>query len=271
MFLLLDIGGTKTRIAISHNGDELDAIKIIPTAQNFNEAISNIDKYAKELSSNNKITAAAIGTPGPHNQQKTIIVNAPNLQKWHNQPLKKELERILNTTIYIENDADLAGLGEAVLGAGKDYKTIAYLTISTGIGGSRIVNQQIDQGVFSFEPGHQIITHKESNEQLTLENCISGASFKKRYGKPAKEIFDTNIWDETTKLLAIGLHNITVHWSPHCIVIGGSMTKNISFDKLRTDFHKISTILPELPTIKHADLGNKAGLYGALTYLNKHS
>ena len=268
MFLLLDIGGTKTRVAVSHTGDKLDAIKIISTAQNFSEAIINIDKCAKELSSGKKITAAAIGAPGPHNRQKTTITGAPNLIEWHNQPLKKELARAFKTAVYLENDADLAGLGEAVFGAGQGRNIVAYLTISTGFGGTRIINQQLDQGVFSFEPGHQIIAYNNPNEQLTLEDCVSGTSLKKRYGKPAKEITDPAIWDKTAKLLAVGLHNVTVHWSPDCIILGGSLTKSLPFDKLRVHFQQTSVIFPELPVIKRAKLGDKTGLYGALAYLN---
>jgi len=268
MFLLLDIGGTKTRIAISHKGDKINATKIISTAQNFKETITNIYECAKELANGKKITSAVIGAPGPHNRQKTKITGAPNLPEWHNQPLKKELEHILETTVRIENDADLAGLGEAVFGAGQKHNIVAYLTISTGVGGTRIINQQLDQGIYSFEPGHQIITINNPNKQLTLENCVSGAGLEKLYGKPAEEITDPDVWKKTAQLLAIGLHNVTVHWSPHCIILGGSITKSLPFDILQTHFQQISSTFSELPVIKLSDLDDKAGLYGALAYLN---
>ena len=64
---------------------------------------------------------------------------------------------ILLTDGYLANDSDLDGLGEATVGAGKGFNIVAYITVSTGIGGVRIVGGKIDVSTYGFEPGHQII------------------------------------------------------------------------------------------------------------------
>ncbi len=68
--------------------------------------------------------------------------------------LKKDLEKILNCDVILENDALLAGLGESFYGIGQRFNIFGYLTISTGIGGCKFVNKKADENVFGFEPGH---------------------------------------------------------------------------------------------------------------------
>lgn len=266
MFLLIDIGGTNTRLAVSRDGATFDQPRVMPTPPDFNEAMAQIATTARKLSSPTNIKAAAAGVPGPLDQAKTMILNAPNLPGWRHQPLKHKLEQQLDVPVSVENDASLAGLGEATSGAGAIYPIVAYLTISTGVGGARIVNKKIDSNAIGFEPGHQIIM-SEQDKSLTLEDCVSGAGLKNRYGQPAERITDPAVWDEITKLLALGLNNTAVHWSPHCIVLGGSVMKSIPFDKLRNYFRQTTTIFPVLPDLKLSATGDSAGLAGALAYL----
>lgn len=266
MFLLIDIGGTNTRLAVSRDDATFASPTIVPTPPNFDEAMAQIKTLARQLSSHTNIKAAAVGVPGPLDKAKTMILSAPHLPGWHNKPLKHKLEQALDVPVSVENDAGLAGLGEATAGAGQGFDIVAYLTISTGVGGTRIVNKKIDSNAIGFEPGHQIIM-SEQGQALSLEDCVSGTGLKNRYGKPAEQIADPVIWDKVTKLLAYGLNNVTVHWSPHCIVLGGSVMKSISLAKLQNYFQQTTTIFPELPDLKLAALGDSAGLAGALAYL----
>lgn len=266
MFLLIDSGGTNTRLAVSRDGATFDQPHIMPTPPDFDAAISQIATLARKVSSRTNIKAAAIGVPGPLDQAKTMILNAPNLPGWRRQPLKHQLEQKLGVPVSVENDASLAGLGEATVGAGAIYPIVAYLTISTGVGGTRIVNKKIDLNAIGFEPGHQIIT-SEQDKALSLEDCVSGTGLKNRYGKPAEQITDPVIWDKVAQLLAYGLNNVTVHWSPHCIVLGGSVMKSVPFDKLQNYFQQTTTIFPKLPDLKLSALGDSAGLAGALAHL----
>lgn len=269
MHLLFDIGGTKMRIGAAENFKTISRTVILPTPKRFADGMALFEKTTKELVDGKKIEAVAGGIAGPLDKSKTMILNAPNLFGWSKRPLVKELRKILGSPVYLENDAALAGLGEATFGAGVGKNIVAYLTISTGVGGARIVNEKIDQNAFGFEPGHQIIfLNKES---ITLENLVSGTAIEKKYGKKPYEIYDGEIWDNIAKDLAYGLHNVTVLWSPDIIVLGGSMMKKVGIpiDKVQYHLSNILKIFPRTPLIKKSKLGDLAGLYGALAHLKK--
>ena len=256
------------RVAISRDGESFGDPIIVPTATDFNDGVAVLKKIALELSGRELIKIAVGGVPGILNRDRSVLLSAPNLKEWENKPIKSELERVLGATVNLENDASLAALGEAVYGAGKDKRIVAYLTISTGVGGARVVDGKIDVNAFGFEPGRQIIDGGES-----LEYYIAGASLAKRSGEAPKEISDFEVWDETTKRLACGINNMIAFWSPDIIVLGGPIMKHISIDKVRIYLEKMLEGFPYIPDIVLAQLGDINGLYGALVhakYLDKN-
>lgn len=272
-YLLIDIGGTNIRVGISHNGQSIDSHKHFLTPPTFTEGLETIITTANELKNDTSITNIAVAVPGPLNKEKTMVATAPNMPTWNNQPLKQTLFEHLQAPVHIENDAALAGLGEATFGAGKNHPIVAYLTVSTGIGGSRIVNGHIDANSFGFEPGHQIIVL--DGQECTcgskghLEGYASGAGLKKRFGKNAEDISDPAIWDEAAKYLAAGLNNIIAHWSPDIIILGGSVMKTLSLAAVETHLKNLRPVFPTLPTIAVASLGDEVGLWGALAFAQK--
>ncbi len=268
MYLLFDIGGTKTRLAITKNGKKLDQVKIFSTPKNFAEGIDLISKQALVLSQGKKFKAVYGGLAGPLDKTKSKLVNAPNLETWINQPLKNKLQRELKARVFLENDAALAGLGEANYGAGQGYKIIAYLTVSTGVGGARIINKKIDQASLGFEPGHQLINYDGKKNSQTLEENISGSYLEKKYKKSAKKIKNQKIWQNEAKLLAYGLNNLVVLWSPEIIILGGSLMASINLNLIKKYLKRTVNIFPRIPDLKKAKKGDLSGLYGALSLIN---
>ncbi|PIP61027.1 hypothetical protein COW99_06240 [Candidatus Roizmanbacteria bacterium CG22_combo_CG10-13_8_21_14_all_38_20] len=278
MFLLFDIGGTKMRLAVSCDGKSFDEPKIVETPQDFNAGMSLFQKITLELSGGKKINAAAGGIAGPLDREKTKLVNSPNLSGWIDRPLKETLQKILKIPVYLENDAAIVGLGEAMNGAGRGEEIIAYITVSTGIGGARIVDGKIDRNIFGFEPGHQIIDPTGMlcpmcDSAGHLEGHVSGVALEARFNKKAYEITDPQIWEEEAKWLAYGLNNTAVYWSPSVIVLGGSMiikSPGISIERVSHHLKKTLTIFPERPRLVKAELGDIGGLYGALEILKQN-
>jgi len=274
MFALFDIGGTKTRVSISEDGVTLGESKIFDTPENFEVGIKRLKEAIIELAGDRKIEVCAGGIAGPLDEEKGSLIGGPNLNGWIGRPLKKRLQEVLNTRVFIENDSSMVALGEAVHGAGKGYDIVAYITISTGVGGSRIVDGKIDESSIGFEPGHQIIDADKTLcpdcDGNDLESYISGSAIEKRYRKKPYDITDEKFWNEIAKFLAYGLNNVTVHWSPDVIVLGGSMMKVPGIKVSEVDAHlkDILKIFPLPPVIKKAELGAVGGLYGALAYLN---
>lgn len=271
MYLLFDIGGTKMRLAISKDGKTIKKLAVVSTPKNFSSGLKLFKKTALKLSQGKKIKAVAGGIAGVFNFNKTKLFSSSNLRGWLKKPLKKSLEKIFKAPIFLENDAALAGLGEAIKGAGRGKKIVAYLTISTGIGGARIVNGKIDQRAVGFEPGHQII--KAGSKFFDLETQASGSGLKKRYHQSSKKISNPKIWQEVNRYLAYGLHNVAVFWSPEVIVLGGGMVKNPHFKiiGIKKYLKKTLTRFPHLPLIRKAKLKDLSGLYGALYYLKQLS
>lgn len=273
MYLVFDTGGTKMRMAFSPDGKTLEPPKIFPTPREFGEGMQKVAQTVAEVVRGRPLKAMAGGMPGPMNEDNSIVLNAPNMPGWNNQPLKKELERITGAPVYLENDTTMVGLGEVMKGAGRGYDIVSYITVSTGIGGKRFVKGKLEESAFGFEPGHMIIDVDGfvCNCGLAghLEGLASGNGVKRRFGQAPETIKDAAVWQDVTRYLAAGLINVSVMWSPHCIVLGGSVMQRISLENLRAAMEKFGIVFKRLPELKLAQLGDLGGLEGALTFLHQ--
>ncbi len=254
MNLLFDIGATKIRAAYSVDGETFEKPEVIKTPINYEELKNAFTELIKNRAKGREIKSIVGG----------MSRSIPN---WTPEKLKEDLDKIFGVDIFVENDAAIVGLGEANWGAGRGFDIVAYITVSTGVGGAKIVDGQIDKRAIGFEPGKQIV---DIDSKKTLEDMISGKALTRKTGKKPKEITDQTVWNKYAEILAVGLNNIIVEWSPDCVVLGGSMiTGNpaIPLDKTEEYLKEILKIFPKLPTIKKAELGDFGGLYGALAYL----
>jgi glucokinase len=105
------------------------------------------------------IAGIGVGAPGPLDNRTGIVFAPPNLPGWDRVPLRDIFQEHFKIPIFVENDANAAGLGEYMFGAGRGCKDMVYLTVSTGIGGGVIINGQIMEGASSTaaEIGHMTI------------------------------------------------------------------------------------------------------------------
>jgi glucokinase len=263
MFLLFDIGGTKSRFAVSDDSLSFDEPIIIDTPANYTQGILAFDDCVQKVTRGRKIDKAIGGFPGTLTDQK--VFKSPNLPDYEGKLLGYELERIFGVRPIIENDADLATLGEAVYGAGKEFDIVAYITVSTGIGGGLVIDKKIQKKKYGFEPGHQIVNYKTKE---VLHDLISGTALSKKYHKPAKEIKEPEVYEWISEVLGVALTNTVVHWSPDVLVMGGSITKDIDIAEVEEQIKKNLHIFPEIPVIKRAELGAYNGIWGALALVN---
>ncbi len=266
MYCVLDIGGTNLRVGVSRDGAALQAIKIAPTPKRFTDGVALIQTFARQLTRDKKIKAVVAGMPGQIDQRSHRHSGAGNLPDWSGKPIAKTLSRLLHAPVLLENDALLAALGEAHRGAGRGYPIVGYLTVSTGLGGAKIVDGKPDANAFGFEPGAHII---ESKKLQTLESLVSGAAVLRRHKKSAASLSGAAAWNELTRCLAMGIHNAIRFWSPDIMVIGGGLMKRIAMPRLQREVRNLFT-QPRIPKIKKAALGDRAGLEGALIYLHQN-
>lgn len=286
MYILLDIGGTKTRIARSRDLESFDEATIFDTPQNFEEGIALIRDEARRIAGGDEIIAAAVGmAASPDRDKKMVVGGGPNTKDWLGKPLVHQLEEALEAKVYLENDTAMGGLAQITYGPAKGKEIAVYMTVSTGVGGCRFVNGEVDKSAMGFEPGWQIISSPAVGENADewflghcskgyLESVIGGACVEKQEGKKPYEITDEAFWDGKARFLAYGLHNICLMWSPDIIVIGGSMMNKIGIPIDKTKEYLAQTlkdVFPNsMPGIVHADFGDEMGLYGAMAYLKKY-
>jgi fructokinase len=227
---------------------------------------------------NTPITAVAGGVRGIIREDHLGIDHDGILTQWANISIVDHLQETFGAPVHLENDTAFAGLGEAVFGAGKGIDLVVYHTVSTGVGGVKIENGVIDSASIGFEPGHQVLdidrTILGENVSPTLENLVSGRAVEERMGVKAYDIDqDDVIWDELAGYLAQGLRNTVLYWSPEAIILGGSMMigdPKIPLDSVRRATVAVLDGVVPCPFITTATLGDEAGLYGALSFLQQN-
>ena len=274
-YALFDIGGTKTRVALTEDFETFCDIVSFPTQKTYAAGISSVIKAIHDLKSETPLAGIAGGIRGRLLEDKSGIEKDAILSGWEGESITDALHQEFNVPVYLENDTAVAGLGEAVYGAGKGMDILAYHTVSTGVGGVKIAHGQIDEATAGFEPGHQVLdidrTILGDDVSPTLENLVSGAGLEARLGMKPREIPQEDmVWDELAGYLAQGLRNTILYWSPEVIVLGGSMIigdPKIELDAIRKHTVEVLDGFVECPYITTASLGDEAGLYGAMAYL----
>jgi len=278
-YIVFDIGGTKTRVGISNDGKTLHEVASFYTPHVPKEGIKKIIETISEFHLDGEVTSIAGGIRGVLSEERRGIVHDDVLDDWIDFDVVEALAKEYSASIYLENDAALAGLGEATFGAGVGVDLVVFHTVSTGVGGVRITHGKIDESSSGFEPGHQVLdidrTILGEDVEPTLENLISGTAVEKRLGtKPYDIPQEDVIWEELAGYLAQGLRNTILYWSPETIILGGSMIigdPKIPLESIRKATVAVLDDFIECPFITTASLGDEAGLYGALALISQHS
>lgn len=262
MHIVFDIGATNTRIASADNG-RINNVQSYPTIANFEEGLDKFINTVKDIADSQTVKKLSGGFAGIFNQDNSSFTHGGNLQEWSNRNLSQILSQKLDCQVLIKNDAGLAALGEAHHGAGKDFATFIYYTISTGIGGAWIIDKQLASNKFSFEPGHQLLDFKN---QITLGSLISGNHLSNKLRQPIQEVDDQILWSEIKPVLLAGLYNSFLHWPSQAIILGGGIINNSNFSlaELEAELGEKLKGFQISPKVLASKLKDQAGLYGAL-------
>ncbi|MHB1087089.1 MAG: ROK family protein [Minisyncoccota bacterium] len=271
MYILADIGGTKTRIATSEDLSTFSEPVIFDTVAEYENGLPYFIEQVKAAAQGKSIDRLVIGMPGTpaKDHRSTFISGASTILSWSGKAIAERIGNELGTDVTMENDTALVGLGEAMFGAGKGADIVVYITVSTGVGGVRIVGGTIDRVARGSEMGGQYLSMEP---MLSLENLVSGTAIRSKYGKHPKELGkESPVWEELARILAFGLHNSLLHWSPERVVLGGSMFNEIgiSVERVQHYLTEINVKMPVLPEIVHSSLGDVGGLYGGLARLTQ--
>lgn len=286
MYLLGDIGGTKIRLIFCSSEKDLkklSKLKIFSTPKDYEDFLKVLKSFIGGIQLEGfdffkKLKKAVFGFAGMLDKKKEKLIYSPNLKNFEKKNLKKDLERILNCEVILENDAVLGGLGEGRFGSGKNFDVFGYLTLSTGVGGAKIIKKQIsinsnnknlqkfdiNYNLFGSEPGHSFLLI--NNFLFEVEDLLGGDNIRKILGKKPEEIKDKKFWDYYHQILTVFLVNVSIFWSVDKIILGGSLIKKIYLKKINFYLNKFYP-LPINVQLKKSVLGDLSGIYGSLVKL----
>lgn len=259
----IDIGRSKSRVALGNEKGKIKKAVLYPTDPEniYDDLVSKIIELAPE-----NIDAIAVGITSISSDEGSVDFD---ISRKANMRLGKKLQKRFEAPVILENDADTASLGEAVLGAGRGEDTVVYVGIGSGVGVGIVKNGKIFEDIETKELGHMIVKKGglkcRCGGKGHLEAYISGTAIKKRFGKEPNNYMPKKIWEDVGKYLAKGLLNIIEKYSPDMIVIGGGVANQSEmFLPIAIDILNKSLPKGESVQIKKSKFGDKSGLVGAL-------
>jgi predicted NBD/HSP70 family sugar kinase len=266
MYLGVDVGGTKTLVAVFDGAGEIKASDKFPTPQNYDAFLEQLADTVVSLSTE-EFKGACVALPGMIDESGRVAKAFGNLP-WLNVKILADCKQLFHCPVVIENDAKLAGLSEAN-NLKKVYKRVLYITISTGIGYSYVVNGVIEQSIADGGGKTMLVEHQ--GKLVPWESFASGRAITERYGKRASEIDEASIWKIMAKDFSIGILNLTAIMQPEVIVIGGGVgTHFTKFENPLKEYMKsYETPLMKIPPIRRAKHPEEAVIYGCYDLLKE--
>jgi glucokinase len=264
----VDIGGTLTEIAVMnlegdfilHTSFETQKILKLGLIEHISSKVQEmIDQSSIDP---DKIMALGVGAPGITDVDNGVVIEAPSLG-WNQFPLKKELEKYLSYPIYIENDVNVAVLGEQWKGVAKDKNNVILMTLGTGVGCGIVINKQLYRGsnYAAGEVGYMVTDRQAAKQKYDpvfmgygfLDSHVGGPSIALRMNKriqkenrvkdygleesewTAERVFTLakngdplalSVVDEVIEHIGFAIINVICSLNPQCVVLGGGISKS---------------------------------------------
>lgn len=224
MIIGVDIGGTKTLLAVfAENGKILKEVRF-ETNHVYEDFLLDLEKHARAFETS-KAKVACTAVPGLLDRKEGIVHNLGNLP-WQEKPIRTDVARALSLkNVHIENDSKLAGLSEARYIA-DTYKRVFYLTISTGVGGALLVDGNLVDELIDMEVGKSPFEHE--GKIVAWEDFASGRAFVEKYGKKAIDVESKEVWKEFAHSISLGVGVICANFQVDAIVFGGGLGQHLS-------------------------------------------
>jgi predicted NBD/HSP70 family sugar kinase len=259
MYVGVDIGGTKTLVAVLDDDGVIQESRKFLTPRNYHEFLLEL-RHAVAFLTTKDFKAGGLGTAGNLDRERGVILFSINLG-WKNVPVLADVEKILGCPVVMENDAKIAALSEAMIIKEK-YARVMYVTISTGIGIGLVDNGIIDTSINDFGGAAILLEHE--GKLVPWESYASGHAIVERYGKRAEDIHDAVTWRAIVQDLVPGFVELIAFTQPEVIVIGGSVgTYFDRYHKILVDeLKKYKTPMLKQPVFRQASRPEEAVIFG---------
>jgi len=303
----VDLGGTIVRAgAFDAQGTMLAARETpIEAARGPEAGLRKMQGLIEQVSAESKaksLVGIGIGASGPVDPIRGTINNPFTLPTWEDVRVVDWMIKAFDVPITLENDADVAALGEYWKGAGQSVQRLYAITLGTGIGTALILDGEIYRGVDGSHPdgGHHLIDPLGPPCYCGLHGCweslASGTAIAREARQRLKDFPESSLWlnsggDESridaqmvtdaarqgdplatsvmgkiSHYFGLGLANIVLLFTPDMIVLGGSVMKSVDLflPAIKNTVQEIDVMVPASRIlIVPAKLGNLAGMYGA--------
>jgi len=277
MYISIDLGRSTTRIASTLDLKSILKIVKFKTEADVNLQRTNMFKSFDEVAGDAEVDAISFGFPGITDKFKKVFEKSANYPQIEGLDIRNFFpEKLTQSKILVENDAALGALGEAYFGSGKDKESVAYITLSTGVGGAFVRKYENEYLLINAEPGHQIVNIDDTISdgtgiKGTLESYCSGSYFRKRFGSTPDFTAGAENWKKYSYYLSAGIINIISMWNPEVVVLGGGLSIHNfdNFYKYLTDEIKKQTFFA-IPQIRKSELGDDSGIYGGFILLKEN-
>jgi len=310
-YLSVDIGGTSLRLALIEESGEILLQRNLASdlVRKGEELLTVLAEETRDLVKESKerggtVSGLALGVPGLVDARRGVVRQSPHFPLWRDLALREPLQELFAFPVVMDNDANHAALGEAWLGAGREWPDFILITLGTGVGGGIILNGQIFRGPSGFagEVGHIVIDRNGLPGALgsrgTLETLTSQSGLRlqsqKLWESAGKEtsatildldpeasdlpktLFDLaadgveaaqNIWKEFGSALGCGIVSLANAFGFLRFVIGGGLSGAWKFfdESCRKEIEgRTYETLAAEIEVVSATLGNDAGLIGGV-------
>jgi glucokinase len=310
----VDLGGTQIRACLADmEGNILRQARQSTLAREGLQPVlgrikETITKVLRDIN-REEVLGIGIASPGPLDPRTGVVIAPPNLPGWDNVPLRDIISQEFGLPVFVNNDANLAGLAEYRFGAGQGASDMVYLTISTGLGGGIICNGQLLLGAHGLagEPGHATVDSAGPRCNCGNVGCLecmsagpgiarhatqlihqgqasslsevlqSGAELTaEMVGRAAQEGDRVALQaiERAAYYLGIGVLNLIHIFDPDIVILGGGVSKlgPLLFDPVRAWVreHAMTPVQRETPIVPAA-LGDQVGLLGAVAWVMENA
>lgn len=290
----IDLGPTHTRLAIADLRGELLAHRVLPTPPTRDPAtlLTDIGAELRVLMRESQIPANRLfsvgcGAPGAVDLRSGVVAFASNLKGWAEVPVTAILRRALGVAVVVENDVNLAVLGERWRGVARGHDNCVYITVGTGIGAGIVVNGELHHGhhFLAGEIGFMCMGSQYVDQDLRargggLETLAGLKALAQRW--PGPESVEGEGWlgalfeaaqdgddearravQESATLIGMATANLSVVIDPSLIVFGGAIVTQgpALIDEVR---RIVERVVPRASPIVPSSLGQEAPLWGAV-------
>jgi len=289
----IDLGPTRTRMAVADLNGEVLARGVIPTPSGLDpqgllhhiaEAMRSLMRQAKV--EDGRLFAVGAGAPGAVDRRMgSVVALAPNLQGWTDVPMGAILEGEFGAPVVLENDVNLAVLGERWKGAARGHDTCAFISVGTGIGAGLVVGGELHRGHHSLagEIGLMCMGAEYLGKDFGTKGCLETLAGLKALGERSggplgasgqwlAELFEAarrgeaparQAVGDVARLLGMATASLSVVLDPSLVVLGGSLA--MQGEPLLADVRRIvGQIVPRPPEIVVSALDKEAPLWGCL-------